>query len=85
MKAYRPKCDGLQMVYAWFRDNGETTWASRGAASNAYCVARDTGAMPRWASRGTPAYAAARAGLDRRSGRSARQRIESKPKARGTT
>lgn len=56
-------------AYEWFMRQGETTSASMGTLSNTFRVAFETGKIPRWCRRGTPAYAAARAGIAMRKSR----------------
>jgi len=65
-RPYRPKNPTLRATYEQMLEVGETRRPSQGGLSNAYCTARDTGKMPAWCPPGTPSFAAAKAGLQRR-------------------
>lgn len=60
---YRPKNATLRATYEWFVENGHTRKSIMGGVSNAYCVAAKQGRLPAWVAPGTPAYAAAQAGM----------------------
>lgn len=62
-QTYRPKNEVLRKTFAWFLEHGHTRHRNMGRASNAFCVARDSGILPKTIAPGTPAFAAAKAGL----------------------
>ncbi|MBN3744802.1 hypothetical protein G3N96_05045 [Burkholderia sp. Se-20373] len=65
-RPYRPKNPMLRATYEQMLKVGDTRRPNQGGLSNAFCTARDTGMMPAWCPPGTPSFAAAKAGLQRR-------------------
>lgn len=58
--------DALNACYQYYLQHGMEivgVGVGSGIATNAYCVARRIGKLPKWVTRGSMAHAAARAGI----------------------